>query len=265
MIRSHFGLETDPFNEREPRLLTHQQEVLDTLLVHARQGGLCIVIGEPGTGKSVIKNALIKQDPKKIITPAISRTLHTYSNTLQVLCEGFDIEPTGRDTHREKQLIEVAWEAHAKGKQLVPIIDDAHLLHIDCLRKLRLLLEDFPKSHNLLLIAQPPLIHKLRLSVNEDIRSRITYSVHLKPLAPDDVQTFILEQLDRCGLPHSVFSDDALALVVRTSEGLLRRTRNLCISALLETVRGRQREIGLDQVNRVLMQPHWRREHDITQ
>jgi len=258
MIRPHFGLEKDPFNEPHPQLLAHQQEVLDTLLVHARQGGLCVVVGEPGTGKSVIKNALVKHDRKKIITPAIGRTLHTYSNTLQVLCEAFGIEPKGRDTRHEKQLIETAWETHSKGRLLVPIIDDAHLLHIDCLRKLRLLFEDFPKSHNLLLIAQPPLIHKLRLGINEDIRSRITYSVHLKPLAPDDVKAFILDQLDRCGLAHSVFSDDALALIIRSSEGLLRRVRNLCVGALLETVRDRRREAGLDQVNRVLMQPHWR-------
>jgi len=41
--------------------------------------------------------------------------------------------------------------------------------------------------------------------------------------------------------------------------------RNLCVGALLETVRDRKREVGLDQVNRVLMQPHWRKEHDTTQ
>jgi type II secretory pathway predicted ATPase ExeA len=264
MIRTHFGLETNPFDPREPQLLPHQQEILDTLLVHARQGGLCIVMGEPGTGKSIIKQTLIKHDPKRIITPSVSRTLHTYSNTLQILCEAFGIEAKGRDTHREKQLIEAAWETHTKGRLLVPIIDDAHLMHIDCLRKIRLLLEDFPRSHNLLLVAQPPLIHKLRLIINDDIRSRITYSVHLKPLAPDDTQTFILDQLDRCGLPHSVFTDDARALIVRSSEGVLRRVRNLCVGTLLETVRDRKREAGLEQVNRILMQPHWRKEHDVT-
>jgi len=255
MIRSHFGLERNPFDNRELNLLAHQQEVLDTLLVHARQGGLCVVIGEPGTGKSVIKQALIKHDPKRILTPSVSRTLH-------ILCNAFGLEARGRDTRSEKALIEAAWETHTKGRLLVPIIDDAHLMHIDCLRKLRLLFEDFPKSHNLLLVAQPPLIHKLRLGINDDLRSRITYSVHLKPLAPDHIQGFIHDQLDQCGLPHSVFTDDALALVVRTSEGVLRRVRNLCVGALLETVRDRKREAGLEQVNRVLMQPHWRKEHD---
>jgi len=60
---------------------------------------------------------------------------------------------------------------------LVPIIDDAHLMQSDCLRKLRLLFEDFP--HNLVLIGQPPLLQSLTLSVNEEIRSRVTYSVIL--------------------------------------------------------------------------------------
>ena len=50
---------------------------------------------------------------------------------------------------------------------------------------------------------------------------------------------------------------------IRTSEGFLRRVRNLCVSALLETVRDRQRETGLEQINRVLMQPHWRKEYDL--
>ena len=146
---------------------------------------------------------------------------------------------------------------------LVPIIDDAHLMHMDCLRKLRLLLEDFPKSHNLVLIAQTSLMHKLRLIVNEDIRSRITYSANVPRLGPDNIRGFIFAQLDRIKMPHNVFSDNAVELIIRASEGVLRRTRNLCISSLLETVRDRKRVVGLDQVNRVLMQPHWRNDHDM--
>jgi type II secretory pathway predicted ATPase ExeA len=263
MIRSHFGLEKNPFDPHNPALLPQQKEIFETIKVHAQQGGLCLIMGEPGTGKSVIKQAIIAHDPKRMITPAIARTLHTYSNTLQILCEAFDIEVNGRDTRREKMLIEAAWKVNHDGKMLVPIIDDAHLMDVECLRKLRLLFEDFPKSHNLVLIAQTPLMHKLHLTVNEDIRSRITYSVKVPKLNPDDMKAFIFAQLDRVKLGHNTFSDEAVELVIRSSEGILRRTRNLCISAMLETVRDRKRVVGLDQVNRVLMQPHWRKDHDI--
>jgi hypothetical protein len=50
-----------------------------------------------------------------------------------------------------------------------------------------LVFEDFPKNHNLILIAQPELISKLNLSVNDDLRSRITYSILLQGLTPHNV------------------------------------------------------------------------------
>lgn len=132
----------------------------------------------------------------------------------------------------------------------------------DCLRKLRLLCEDFPHTHNLVLIGQPSLLQSLTLSINEEIRSRVTYSVVLPRLAPDTMETFILGQLDRAGLGHNTFSAEALALIVRSGEGLLRRTRNLCLGTLIEAVRDQTRVADLKQVNRVLIQPHWRKDCD---
>ena len=77
MIRAHFGLEKDPFSSTNLALLPQQREVLDTLRVHCQQGGLCVVVGEPGTGKSVIKQALCQYDPNRLIAPVVNRTLHT--------------------------------------------------------------------------------------------------------------------------------------------------------------------------------------------
>lgn len=264
MIRSHFGLELNPFDTaQKTALLPHQQDIFETIKVHCQQGGLCLVMGEPGTGKSVIKHAILNHDPKRMITPSIARTLHTYTNTLHILCEAFHIETTGRDATCEKLLIEAGWKINQEGKMLVPIIDDAHLMDVECLRKLRLLFEDFPKNHNLVLFAQPQLMHKLHLTVNEDIKSRITYSVRVPRMNPDDLTSFLYAQLDLVGMGHNTFSEDAVALIVRSSEGILRRTRNLCISAMLEAVRDRKQVIGLEQVNNVLMQPHWRKDHDL--
>jgi MSHA biogenesis protein MshM len=262
MIRSHFGLQRNPFDAENLSLLEQQQQVLDILRVHAQQGGLCLVLGEPGTGKSVLKQALVNHDPKRMMTPVINRTLHSYHNTLRILCQAFQIEFQGHDHRCERLLVQEAFRLHRTGKMLVPIIDDAHLMHSECLRKLRLLFEDFPQSHNLVLIGQPPLLQSLALSVNEEIRSRVTYSVILLRLGPEATEQFILAQLDRAGLGHNTFTPDALALIVRSAEGLLRRTRNLCLSTLIEAVRDQVRTVDLKQVNRVLLQPHWRNDCD---
>lgn len=258
MIRSHFGIEQSPFALDRLALLPHQAVVLETLRVHCQQGGLCVVVGEPGTGKSVIKQALAQHDPKRLIAPVVNRTLHTYSSVLRILCDAFQIDVNGRDHRCEKRLIEEAHKINHSGKMLAPIIDDAHLIEVPSLRRLRLLFEDFPKNHNLVLLAQPELLQKLSLSPNEDIQSRVTYSVLLEKLVPDELHRFILAELDKVALSHATFTADALGLIVRASEGVLRRVKNLCLGSLIEAVRDRTKTVDLKQVNRVLIQPHWR-------
>lgn len=265
MIRAYFGLDQNPFSTDNVSLLPHQQEIFDTLRVHSQQGGLCLLLGDPGTGKSVIKESVRNHDPKRLITPTVSRTLHTYFNTLRILCQSFQIDFDGGDFRCEKRLIEEAFRLNHLGKMVVPIIDDAHLMDILCLRKLRLLFEDFPKNHNLILVAQPALLNTIHLTVNEDIKSRVTYSVIVQKLTPDDTKSFILSQLDRVGLGHNAFSDDALDLIARSADGVVRKARNLCISSLLEAVRDHTKTVTLKQVNRVLLQPHWRNEYDLDQ
>ena len=108
MIRSYFGLDQNPFNNEEIKLLPRQQDVFDTLRVHSQQGGLCLILGEPGTGKSVIKQVFLRHDPKRMITPVVNRTLHTYTSILHILCDAFRIDADGRDFRCEKRLIEEA-------------------------------------------------------------------------------------------------------------------------------------------------------------
>jgi type II secretory pathway predicted ATPase ExeA len=265
MIRSYFGLAKNPFAADPLMLLPHQQTIFDTLRVHCQQGGLCLVLGEAGTGKTVLKEALKSFDPKRLITPTVSRTLHTYFNTIKILSAAFQIDFEGDAFRCEKRLIEEAFRLNHLGKMIAPVIDDAHLMHIDCLRKLRLLFEDFPKNHNLILIGQPSLLSTISLTQNQDIKSRITYSVIMPKLAPDDMQAWILAELDRAGLGHNTFTPEALALIVRSSEGVIRRARNLCLACLLEAIRDQTKTADLRQVNSVLIQPHWRNNHDLDQ
>jgi len=258
MIRAHFGIDRSPFCTDNPALLPHQQEIFDTLRVHCQQGGLCVVVGDPGTGKSVIKQALVNHDPKRLITPVVNRALHTYHSVLRILCDAFQIDGDGRDVRCEKRLIEEAHRINHAGKMLAPMIDDAHLIDVHDLRRLRLLFEDFPKNHNLVLVAQPGLLTSLALTPNQDIQSRVTYSVLVPRLASDDMESFIRRELDAVALSHATLTPEAFGLIVRAAEGYLRRARNLCVGSLLEAVRDRTRTVDLKQVNRVLLQPHWR-------
>lgn len=265
MIRSFYGIDHNPFSTEGVSLLESQQEVHDTLKVHCQQGGLCLVLGSPGTGKTVIKETIKQTADKRMVVVTVARTLHTYINTIKILCQSFNIEYEGSYFKCEKRLIEEAFSLNRQGKMLVIIIDDAHLMEMDTLRKLRLLLEDFPKNHNIILIGQPALLNNMTLGVNSDIKSRVTYSTIMRKLNPDDMKSFILGQLDRVKLGHNTFNEDALDLIVRSCEGVLRKARNLCLGCMLEAVRLREKQIGLNNVNRVLIQPHWRKDCDLEQ
>ena len=265
MIRSYFGLEQNPFSAENITLLPHQSDIYDALVVHCQQGGLSVIIGEPGTGKSIIKQFIKEKEKtsKKYLIPVVSRTLHTYKNTIKILCNAFSIDFEGSDFKCEKRLIEEAEVLNRQNKSLITIIDDAHLMSIDVLRKLRLLFEDFPKNHNLILVGQPALLNQMRLKINDDIRSRVTYSTIVQKLTFDQMHPFIIDQLNKVRLPINVFSEEAIEVIIRAADGFLRKCRNLCISSLLESVRAKIKEVNIDIVNRVLIQPHWRTENDL--
>lgn len=263
MIRAFYGIDANPFSAGTVTLLDHQQEVYDVLKIHSHQGGLCLLMGEPGTGKTSIKNAIHHNAGKTVLVVNIARTLHTYTNTIRILCQAFNVEQGGSSFKCEKRLIEEAYSLNSHGKSIIIVIDDAHLMDMHTLRKLRLLFEDFPRNHNVILVGQTGLLNNLALKVNEDIKSRITYSVIMKKLIPDDMEKFVCRELDIAGLPHNIFTEDALSLLVRSSDGILRKARNLALSCMIEGVRSRTKTIGIDIVNRVLIQPHWRIEQDI--
>jgi type II secretory pathway predicted ATPase ExeA len=263
MIRSFYGLLYDPFDLRDLQLLPQQQEIHDTLTVHCQQGGLCLVLGVPGTGKSVIKQSLQRLPDNQHLVATVARTMHTYTNTVKILCDAFRIEFDSNAFKCERRLIEQAFSLNHAGKSLTTILDDAHLMDMANLRKLRLLFEDFPKNHNLVLVGQPSLLAALDLAVNADIKSRVTYSVIAKRLAPDDMRDFILRELDRAGLGHNTFTQPAVDLIVRSADGVLRKARNLSVGCMIDAVRSANKTIDIDNVNRVLLQPHWQKEIDL--
>jgi len=263
MIRSFFGITQNPFDARELVLLPQQQEIFDILKVHCQQGGLCLVLGAPGTGKSVIKQALQRLPDNQHLVATVGRTLHTYTNTVKILCDAFRVEFQSNAFLCERKLIEQAFSLNHAGKCVTTILDDAHLMDLANLRQLRLLFEDFPKNHNLVLIGQPRLLANLDLGVNHDIKSRVTYSVITKRLNSDSLRDFILRELDRVGLGHNTFTQPAVDLIVRSADGVLRKARNLCVGSMIEAVRSGSKTIDIDNVNRVLMQPHWQKESDL--
>lgn len=260
MIKATLGLTKEPFNRQKLSLLPQQKRIVEIISIHAQQGGFSVIVGEPGVGKSVLREHIEAfHNERDTTVVACSQTLHTYLNILRQLAESFRIDVS---THLlEKELIKAAYTHIRERKTLYTLIDEAHLLEMTVLRKLRLLFDRFPKQHNLVLFGQHDLLHYLSLAVNQDIKSRITYSATIQPLNDDDLETYIIKELEAVKLGINTFDTGAVELIIRSAQGNLRLCRNLCYGSLVEACRETKKRVSISHVNGVLIQPHWR-SHD---
>jgi MSHA biogenesis protein MshM len=257
MIKATFGLTQEPFYRTELTLRPQQAEALDMIKIHAQHGGFSAIIGNPGVGKSIIRAHLEQLNKgRDAVVASFTQTLHTYQPILRLLADSMQVQPATKNLERE--LVQTAFRHVQSNKTLYIVIDDAHLLDIGILRKLRLLFERFPAKHNLVLLGQPELLHRLSLMCNEDIKSRISYSKNLLPLSDPDLSDFIVEELAAVGLGAHTFDESALHIIVRAVQGNLRLCRNLCYASLLATCFDNQRICTASHVNAALVQPHWR-------
>lgn len=104
MINSIWGISKAPFQRDKRSLLSQQKTIFDIIKIHAQQGGFSVIIGEPGVGKTVLREHLEQLDNDRQSTViSCSRTLHTYRQVVWQLAESFKLETT--EKHIEKDLI----------------------------------------------------------------------------------------------------------------------------------------------------------------
>lgn len=257
MIKATFGITQEPFYRGELALLPQQVEAMEMIRIHAQHGGFSVIIGHPGVGKSVLRAHLEQLGRgRDAVVVSFTQTLHTYQPILRLLAESMQVTAPLKDI--EKELVQAAYRHVQSQKTLTIVIDDAHLLDIGILRKLRLLFERFPKKHSLVLLGHPELLHRLSMMCNEDIKSRISYSKQILPLNDVDLAAFIIAELAAVGLGANTFDEAALQVIARAVQGNLRLCRNLSYASLLATCIDRQRIVTVAHVNSALLQPHWR-------
>lgn len=260
MIKSIHATTKEPFSRSSLTLLSQQKQIFDIIKIHAQQGGFSVVIGEPGVGKSVLREHIETLENERDITVvSCSRTLHTYWQILAQLADSFKIDVPEKAL--EKELITCAYNHIKERKTLYILIDEAHLIEMQVLRKLRLLFERFPKKHNLVLFGQRDLLHYLSLNVNQDIKSRITYSANINRQNNEDMERYIVKELEAVRMGINTFNEGAMELIIRSAQGNLRLCRNLCYASLIDAATQAQKIVTIAHVNSVLIQPHWR-SHD---
>jgi hypothetical protein len=119
----------------------------------------------------------------------------------------------------------------------VLLIDEAHAMPAESLEEIRLLSNLESKATKLLqiaLFAQPELDERLAATDMRQLRERITQHFNLTPLKQTDVAAYIEFRLRAAGYHGpNPFTDEAIRMITRISEGLSRRINIIADKALL--------------------------------
>lgn len=244
MYLEHFKLSKAPFtltpNTEFFCELPSHLEALNVLVLSLAQGeGFIKIVGEVGTGKTLLCRLLLNHLTEEYITAYIPNPDQTADGLrFSVACE-LGLQP---DEHwTPYQLLDAInqrlLELHRSGKKTVLIIDEAQALPEACLEAVRLLTNLETEERKLLqvvLFAQPEIEAKLEQTGLRQLKQRITFSYDLQPLARHELDKYLNHRLARAGYTYGcIFTQSAKRRLYRASQGLPRILNILCHKSLL--------------------------------
>ncbi len=245
MYLSFFGLNEKPFAiTPDPRYLylseRHAEALAHLLYGINEAGGFVQLTGEVGTGKTTIVRSLLAQTPKNAEIALILNPKMTAPEFLLTICEELGIGVPDSAMDSLKDLVDILsgylLRAHAGGRRVVVVVDEAQNLAPTVLEQVRLLTNLETNTRKLLqiiLIGQPELRELLARNELRQLAQRITGRYHLNPLTPAETAAYVRHRLRVAGATSDIFSPAALAEVHRLATGVPRVINVVCDRALL--------------------------------
>jgi general secretion pathway protein A len=257
MYTSFFGLGEKPFAiTPDPRYLfmseRHAEALAHLLYGINEAGGFIQLTGEVGTGKTTVVRSLLERMPGHADVAVILNPQLTPLQFVLTICEELGIFMRDDDASSIKDLVDVLnkrlLDAHAKGRRVVVIVDEAQNLTPETLEQVRLLTNLETASQKLLqiiLIGQPELREVLGRVELRQLAQRITGRYHLDPLSQSETAAYVNHRLKVAGSAGGeVFTRSALREVHRLSNGIPRIINVICDRALLGAFTQEQHRIG---------------------
>jgi general secretion pathway protein A len=245
MYTSFFGLSEKPFAiTPDPRYLylseRHAEALAHLMYGINESGGFIQLTGEVGTGKTTVVRTLLSRVPHHADVAVILNPRVTPIEFLLTICEELGLSIAEVDRDSVKQMVDTLnrrlLSAHAEGRRIIVIVDEAQNLSAEVLEQVRLLTNLETPTQKLLqiiLIGQPELRELLDRNDLRQLAQRITGRYHLKPLSREETQGYVRHRLRVAGASGEIFTPGALREVHRLAAGIPRVINVSCDRALL--------------------------------
>lgn len=239
-----YNLNKKPFQLNADTDFFFNSEVHGRALAYMNYGlkqgeGFVIVIGKPGTGKTMLVKELVKSFNTNDLTIGVivSSQIGAY-DLLKIIAETFHISHNGEEKSTILTKIHQFFiQQQQDGKRVLMIVDEAQNLPKDSLEELRMLTNfelNGKPLFQIFLVGQPELSGTLFLPEMEQLRQRVVATYQLKPLNAEETKNYILFRLLKAGwMQNPLFDDDIFEPICHYTKGIPRRINTLCDRVLL--------------------------------
>ena len=245
-----FGLQKEPFQSGPSveflYMSPEHEECLSRILVSlSLNSGLCVTLGDAGTGKTSLSNLLINklmQEENALFAVIRQPRAKSEMSFLEKISNAFGMPAlNGRATllRLEDNLFKfVEKEGFENKKKIVLIIDEGQEMTPTQLLRVRELLNMETveeKLINVVIFAQLEFLNKIGTPRFKNFRQRVAMSYILNPLAPEDTKALIEFRLSKAGLPEreTIFTEDAVNIIHTETKGLARDICKLASYSML--------------------------------
>lgn len=225
-IKTHDLFDSDPVKECAARL--------DYI---KRRGGILLLTGDPGVGKTLALRHFVHSLNENLFKPFYT-PLSTLSRSdlLYHLNRLLALPPRLSKSAVYSQIQKTILESKEQtGKTILFLIDEAHLLQTGPLEELRLLTNFKMDSYDpfiLILSGQSDLRRTMEFAVMEPFNQRIAIRYHMPGLSTEETKRYALHHLKLAGAKETILDDHALDAVHQVSFGIPRKIGAVIEAAL---------------------------------
>lgn len=221
-------------SQQQSEALTKLKYAIDT------RKGLAVVIGNIGAGKTTLARKMLEELDEEYYEAALLVIIHS-SVSSEWLFKKFAIQLGVRNLSDNKvellsEIYKRLHEINESGKRAVVLMDEVQMLNSrEIMEEFRGLLNmEMPegKMVNFIFFGLPDL--EQVLSLDEPLKQRVAIRIRLTAYSEESTKDYITHRLRVAGCNDPVFTDKAISLIFKYSNGTPRLINTICDNALLE-------------------------------
>jgi type II secretory pathway predicted ATPase ExeA len=242
MYMPYFGLRREPFGKEidvsELFVSADLTEAGSRLKYMTETRGIFLLIGEPGSGKTVAIRRFSKTLGSTLYKACyLSLTTLTVNDFFSALVSMLGEQPRYRKIDMFRQIQDAICEFYYNQKITpVIIVDEIHMASIAILDDLRMLFNfrmDAADPYILILSGQTHIRNKLVLNACLPLKQRIRLKYAMQGLNESETSQYINHRMHSAGATDNLFLPESLTAIHAASNGFPRNINNLATHCLM--------------------------------